>query len=182
MVNLFLPWLCWQALKRKNSPINFEWDAVIVLLGWVKWILLCCRNLSYTAGCWHSASIWSQQFSLFSDQVGAKKNIGQCILQHIATFSLFWLQHFFFGRSNENTFKINDLPHHKKSIHRRAVCPMGPDDFITIWVTIKSHNTKKAKQTQNSFSLKSSTFSCLTTMVYTIYESIKYLNKVLQVQ
>lgn len=135
-----------------------------------------CRLLTF---CFHMVPAI---LTFLAEQVGAKKNIGQCILQHIPTFSLFWLQRFFFGTSNENTFKINDLPHHEKSIHRRAVCPMDPDDFTTIWVSMKSHTTKKAKQTQNSFGLKSSTFSCLTTMVYTIYESIKYLNKVLHVQ
>lgn len=62
------------------------------------------------------------------------------------------------------------------------VCPMDPDDFIAIWVTIKGHTTKKAKQIRNSFGLKSSTFSWLTTMVYRIYKGIKYLNKVFQAQ
>lgn len=47
--------------------------------------------------------------TFLAEQVGAKKNIGQFILQHVPTFSLFWPQHFFFGRSNENAFKMDEL-------------------------------------------------------------------------
>lgn len=135
-----------------------------------------CRLLPF---CFHMVPAI---LTFLAEQAGAKKNIGQCILQHVPTFSLFCPKHFFFGRSNENAFKMAELPYHKKSVHSRTVCPMDPDDFITIWVTKKGHTTKKAKQTWNNFGLKSSTFSWLPTMVYRIYEGIKYLNKVLQAQ
>lgn len=133
-----------------------------------------CRLLPF---CFHMVPAI---LTFLAEQVGAKKNIRQCIHQHVPAFSLFWPQHFFFGRSIENAFKMDELPHHKKSVHRRTVCPMDPDDFITIWVTTKGHTTKKAKQIQNSFGFKRSTFSWLPTMMYRIYEGIKYLNKVLQ--
>ncbi|KAJ7412850.1 hypothetical protein WISP_94163 [Willisornis vidua] len=47
------------------------------------------------------------------------------------------ISHFFFGISKENAFKLDELPYYKKSVHRRTVYLMDPDDFITICITIK---------------------------------------------